>query len=378
MSGPVSGRRTLLACVAVVVVVASAGAFAAGQGDAMRRVIAGVSKTDPLLVGLGLVVSALAVMNRGLLNQASHRAVGLDAGFESITRASAVGFSAQKLVKSAGIIGLTVFVRHGRRCGYAPAKVVAACILSAAAAFAALGALLAATIGVLVVSGRLDGWWIAAAVGFGLYGAVIAAAALVIVKSRRLANVLWHRAQRLRLWAARRFRRGDVPASNDLPAELFDAIGEARRRPRVVRRLLAHGIAGKLLGATMLGLALAAVGAPMSPSAVLVVYAGALAASMVSIVPWGLGAVEGSTAALLVASGVSPGTAALAVALFRLFDLWVPVAVGALASRGELRSVRSSMPGTMSPRPQGLPESAGLVPAPVAILPPVAARPAAA
>lgn len=362
------GRRKLLTLFAGAVAVAAAVAFATGQGDAVRRIVAGVGDVDPIVAGLGLLVSALAIANRGLLNHASHHAVGLDAGVEDMTRTTAVGFAAQKLVKSAGMIGLTVFVRHGRRSGYSPAAVVAACILSAAASFVALGVLLTTAIGVLAATGRLEGWWIAAVVGFGLYSAVIGAIVLVVVRSRRLAEVLWHRCQRLGQWIVHRVRRssGRHRAHTDLPAELFDAVREARHRPRDVRRLLVHAVAGKLLGAAMLGVAVAAVGLPISPGGVLVVYAGALAASMVSIVPGGLGTVEGSTAALLVASGATAGAAALAVALFRLFDLWMPVAIGALASRSELRSIEAAS--AASARPEVNATHAELFPVPAVVL----------
>jgi hypothetical protein len=332
-----SRRRRWLTVLLSVAACIAAVAFAAGQGAAVRRLATGVAEIDPAIACLGLVVSAMAITNRGLLNQASHRAVGLDARLSGITRTAAVGFAAQKLVKTGGMIGLTVFVRHGRRRGHAAASVIAACALTAAASFAALGLLLASTLVVLAATGRLEGWWIAAAIGFGLYSASIGVAAFLLVRSRRLAEVWWARAQRV----AGRFARVVRPSSRPspercLPAELFDAFGAARHRPHAVRRLLAHAVASKALGALMLATAVAAVGLPISLVGILVVYAGALSASMLSIVPAGLGAVEGSTAALLIASGASAGSAALAVALFRMFDLWAPVVVGAVASHGEL------------------------------------------
>lgn len=52
-----------------------------------------------------------------------------------------------------------------------------------------------------------------------------------------------------------------------------------------------------------------------------------------SLVPAGVGAVEASTSALLVAAGTSLGGTAVAVGRFRVFDVWIPVLVGALAAR---------------------------------------------
>jgi uncharacterized membrane protein YbhN (UPF0104 family) len=114
---------------------------------------------------------------------------------------------------------------------------------------------------------------------------------------------------------------------------LFEALDVARTRLGAVRLVLLHGVASKILGALMLVAAVAAVGLPVSPTAAVLVYATALGASMVTIVPGGVGTVEGSTTALLVASGAPTASAALAVLVFRFFDLLVPVVVGAAVAR---------------------------------------------
>jgi uncharacterized protein (TIRG00374 family) len=101
-----------------------------------------------------------------------------------------------------------------------------------------------------------------------------------------------------------------------------------------------HALAAKLLGALTLVAAVAAVGLPVSFTTAIVIYATALAASFVTIVPGGLGSVEASTLALLIGAGATAGAAALAVALFRLFDLWLPVLTGAAVARRELRRER--------------------------------------
>lgn len=96
---------------------------------------------------------------------------------------------------------------------------------------------------------------------------------------------------------------------------------------------MSHAVGDKALGAAMLLCAVTAVGHRLSPTDVIVIYAAALATSMVSLVPAGIGVVEASTGALLVATGAPLGIAALAVGLFRVFDVWIPVAAGALATR---------------------------------------------
>jgi len=60
----------------------------------------------------------------------------------------------------------------------------------------------------------------------------------------------------------------------------------------------------------------------------------------VVVVPGGIGTVEASTAALLIGAGATAGAAAVAVALFRLFDLWLPVITGAAVARRDARCER--------------------------------------
>ena len=321
-------RHILPATIAVALVAL----FALGHGAPIERVVAHLGDLRPVPVLLGVLVAALAMVNRGWMNQVAHEAVGLDTGSTEMTRAAAVGFAAQKLVKSGGAAGLAVFVRHGRRRGHAAGSVIAACVLTAAAAFLALGGLLAITIVTLAATGRLTGWWIAASIGFGVYTVIVSIAAVVLVRSRPAAAWCWNRVQRLR-------RRPQT----HMPTGWFDALDVGRRRPAVLVRLLGHAVLGKLLGALILATAVASTGLDLGPTDALIVYATALAASMVSIVPGGVGVVEGSLVALLVAGGAAAAPAALAVAVFRLFDLWLPVLAGALAARGEWRLDRADV-----------------------------------
>lgn len=308
--------------------------FLAGNVGILGDVVAGIGSIDPTIAALGTLCSGLAIANRGALNRAAHRSVGLDVGQAAMTHTAAVGFAAQKVVKSAGAVGLAVFVRHGRRRGHAPGQVAAACVLAASASFAALGVLLSLAVAALAIGGRLTGWWVGAAIGFSIYSVLVVCLAVAIARSRPLAESMWEAGE----VGWRRLRRRSADhAGRPFPAELFDAIGVARRRPEALGRMMAHAIASKLLGALMLAAAVDAAGLPVSAGTALVIYATALAASMVTIVPGGVGMVEASTAALLVAAGASAGAAALAVALFRLFDLWLPLLTGAVLSRGDLR-----------------------------------------
>src|SRR5215211_5812286 len=162
-------RRRVVTMLGMAVVAAFALAFAIGNGSSARSLISGAGSINVTVAIVGVACSALAMGNRGLLNRAAHRAVGLEAGMGAMTHTAAVGFAAQKMVKSAGAVGLAVFLHHGRRRGHAPAAITAACVLTATASFAALGLLLTGAVVALALTGRLTGWWIAASIGFAGY-----------------------------------------------------------------------------------------------------------------------------------------------------------------------------------------------------------------
>jgi glycosyltransferase 2 family protein len=330
-------RRRALTMLGAAIVAAFAIAFAIGNGGSMRSLASGAGSIDVSVALVGVACSVLAIGNRGLLNRAAHRAVGLDAGVGAMTHTAAVGFAAQKMIKSAGAVGLAVFLRHGKRRGHAPCAVAAACLLTASASFVSMGVLLGAALLVLAVTGQLTGWWLAAGLAFAIYALVAAPIAVLIVRDRRAAHWAWRGSQRIRRRLPWCKNRGE---DAQFPTALLDAVADARSRPGAVRDLLLHAVVSKVLGALALAAAIAAVGLPITAAGALVIYATALAASLLTIVPGGLGTVEASTAALLIGAGATAGAAAVAVALFRLFDLWLPVLTGAAVARRDARRNR--------------------------------------
>jgi uncharacterized membrane protein YbhN (UPF0104 family) len=128
-------------------------------------------------------------------------------------------------------------------------------------------------------------------------------------------------------WARNRVRRG--AHDHDLPARVLaerDAIA-ARIRERPGRTLSAT-IGRTLADFAALYLALLAAGARPSPMVVLIAFGAANVAGMVPITPGGLGFVEAGITGALVAAGIDPVHAALAAALYRLANTWLPTLAG--------------------------------------------------
>lgn len=297
--------------------------------------LAGLTHVALLPAAIGVGLSIVAMANRGELNRAAHQAAGLVVEPVAMTKTAAVSFAANKIVKSGGASGLAILVRHGKRRGLPSGTVAAACVLAAASSFAALGVLLTSTVIILAATGQLTGWWLAAAGGFGLYSVGVLTAGYAAVRSRPRALRSWCWVQRS---YARIRRRPPNQTDASVVDELYDALALARCRPHWTGRMVGHAIASKALGALMLMAATHAAGAPISVASAIVIYATALAASLVSIIPAGVGVVEASTGAMLIGIGIPLPVAALSVALFRIFDLWLPVVAGAFIGRKDFES----------------------------------------
>ena len=319
--------------------------FVAGSAPAVRSLAAAAGSVSPPALLAGVVLSMLAILNRGGLNRATHQTAGLPAAPLSMVRPAAVGFAANKILRSGGASGAAVFVRHGEAHRYPTGSVIAACALAALASMAALGFVMLSAVALLAASGTLTGWWIAAAVGFALYATLVAVAVTIAARRRDLLHRTWGAAAGL----VARLRRRPAPSGSTAVDDFAGALHSVRSQPRWARRAMLHAIAGKALGAAMLLSAAQAAGITLGPADAVIIYATALGASMASLVPAGVGVVETSTGALLVSQGASIGVAAIAVALFRVMDLWIPVAAGALAVRVPMGTGRVDPAGRLTP-----------------------------
>lgn len=322
--------------------------FVVVNGPTVTTVVRGLSDIAPRPAIAGVIFSLAAIFNRGLLNRAAHESMGLGIAPLAMTRTTAVGFGANKVVKSAGVSGLAVFLRSGRRRGFEGPKVVAACVLTAVAAYLALGVLLVATLVLLALTGDLTGWWIAAGVAFGAYTAAAVTVALAAWRSRNVARRLARRGLRIR---DRLRRRSGTGPTDDLIDELYDSLALIGSEGHAVRRVLTHAVLSKALGVLMLMSAATAVGFPLGPKTAMVIYAATLGASLVAFLPGGIGVVEASATALLIAGGAAASVAVLAVALYRVLDVWLPVAVGLLLGRSELRTAAAAPTVVLEPIP---------------------------
>ena len=304
----------------------------------VRAVLAGpdveVVHAARLLVAVGLCVAG--VVNRAGQFRWAHHLAGVDTDLRSMLRVSAAGYALNKVVKTAGLGGVALVVRHGKRRGQPTASVLAACVVNSLSGQIGMLAVIVVALGVLTVGGPTSGTWtLVAGIAVLVLVAGLVAVVAVGLRSRAVAERWYPVPFAMAGRAAARFGLSG-PAEPD-PVHLdhfFEAVERVRRDPSSSLPVLAHAVAAKLIGAAVLAASLMAVGASMAPGTVLVVYVLALAAAATTILPGGLGAVEATMTLVLTGYGVPTTTALAATILFRLLDLWVPVLVGLVAAPG--------------------------------------------
>ena len=278
-----------------------------------------------LLVGTLVLVLWWAVWL--LLYLACRRLAGVG-GYAEVTRLVPVAVGAVALnlvVKSGGLAGLALFALEGRRRGMPAGRVAGAYVLAAALADVAFVVTLGAAVVVVWVDGQLTRGEVVAVGVFLVFLAVRVGAVVAAFRDRDLLRWLWTLPARGWDRVRRRSARGYDTATAD---EFFDAVTLVRTRPGAALPALGYAACIDVLGAAMLWAALAAVGGGNRPVLALVAYAISALFGVVGVLPGGLGFVEVGTAAVLVSFGVPVGLAAAAVVLFRVWDYWLPAAVG--------------------------------------------------
>ena len=130
------------------------------------------------------------------------------------------------------------------------------------------------------------------------------------------------------------------------------ALRAAARHPGLLLRIAAWAAALDVLRVGWLFAALHAVGAGTTLDTTVESYGIVALLGTVSVLPAGLGAVDAGLVATLHHSGLTMAVAAAGVLLFRVADLWLPLAAGAVPALAATR-VAAAPPGGRGGRPGG-------------------------
>ena len=249
---------------------------------------------------------------------------------------------------------------------------------------------------VFLVAGAVSGvaLFLVAAAGTEIAGSKgpVAGLRLLALALAGLPVVVWAAA---RIWratissrslSARRVPAGTLPEPTTGPVQaaamasglvarwsraVSERIGSIRIRPRDWIGLLGLAVANWILDGAVLAVSMLAIGAAVPWPDMLVIYGLTQVTASLPITPGGLGLVEGSLAALLVAYGVGTEPALATVIVYRLISFWGFIPVGWAAWIG-IDFGQHGLPFHRRPAP------AVLSPVPLALYQPAPATPPAA
>ena len=281
----------------------------AGSAGATVQALAGTQITWTLAL-LGLAAAG-PLLNSCLL-RAGQATVGAHYGRWEAIRLAAGIHAANLAVRSAGVAGLGVLLadERGGAVGRVPRSV--AYVLGREVQHVAFAGLVLTALVLRGVDGHLS-------------AIVVGGAALFFLSRVVHVVLLWlaaTRPQSLPRWRRLNPIRALAPA-------FAVALRQAAGDPRRLLRIAAWAIAADMLRIGWLWVALHAVGARTSVDVTVEVYGVVALLGTISVLPAGLGAVDAGLVATLQHSGVTLAAAVAGVLLFRVAELWVPLAAGA-------------------------------------------------
>jgi uncharacterized membrane protein YbhN (UPF0104 family) len=312
--GSVSARRVLLMVAGAAIMIASIVVVApaiAGLPDALDRLGHG----DASWLALALVLEALSFLGHAIL----FRAVGLDERGRIDLRASVeitlAGHAATRLLASAGAGGIALTAWAMRRSGMNRADVGARMTTFLVLLYSVyMAALVIGGLG--LATGLLPGGGSAAiTVVPAIFGAAVIGIAL----------------------AAQRIRPGEGRVRRVL-APVATGVREARRLVRTGNAGLMGALMWWAFDIAVLWACFEAFGAAPSFAIITVAYFVGMLANTLPL-PGGVGGVDGGMVGALIAFGVEPDLALIAVLGYRGFAFLLPIAPGALAYLGLRRTV---------------------------------------
>jgi len=318
--------------------------FATANRSQVPPVARALSQSRPAFVALALMLCALGLLNQAAMHHATQRAMGLRAPFAATLRAATAAQFLNLVAKSGGMAGAGAFLRD-RPEGAGRNRVIVAYLLATVVGHVSFAVVLGVSLVMIWEDGKLTRADMVASIAFAAIMAGAVAGLVAGMHSRqalRRVHALPRRlAQRARALIGRP-RPGPGPADQaaeqDEADDLYDAVQVIVRRPRAAAPAAGHAFGVEALGAGLLWSVLRAVGEHPAWTLALVAYAVSVLFGVVGFLPGGVGFVEAGLGAVLVSYGVTGPVAAAAVVLYRLFELWIPVVVGAWAAQSLARS----------------------------------------
>ena len=254
-----------------------------------------------------------------------------------------VAFSLNNLVSVGGLAGYSLRLFLLRRRGMASGDIVGASLVHSYVNHLVMMSLLPAGLVYILVNHPLGQ---TRTVEFAL-AAALSLLVVVITTILLLNRAARSRAVRVAEWAAKKLLHRDVSeATQRLQATIAGGVAAIRRRPSLMLVPLLLVALDWTMSVLALGACFETLRTPVHPGVLLTGFAIGVSVGLLSMLPGGLGAQEGSMAGVFVLLGVGYERALLAAMLFRVIYYVIPFAASLVLYSRLLRVGRPGEPAT--------------------------------
>ncbi len=286
----------------------------------------------PVAVGLHAVSFALY----GGLYQHGFRAVGVRAGARRLVAVLFASIFVKTVVPLTGASAMAVFIDDAASHGQSGARAAAGTVVVSGIDLLASLPFVGAGVFALAARHRLAPYDVVGAAFFvafiGLLVAALALAGLrpgLLEAGLRVARALVNRVGAL-------VRRPDLVPEGWVrrsAGQFAEAAQAVPRHPREVSIAFAFSLVLHVANALGLYALFLAFGHRPDPGVVVAGLGASIVFYVVSVVPDGIGAVEGAMTLVFVSLGIDPATAILVTLAYRILNVWIPVALGFVVAR---------------------------------------------
>ncbi len=342
---PAAGRGKTIRRLAAVGLAVAFGWFVLSEHRSVSVAIEAIRNVGRVDVCIGMLLVIGALWNQAAFHAASQRAAGGNVRASEMVVPVAAAAFANAVVKSGAMAGLAAMVSAARRSGRSRSSTVSGYMLVNVLGHVAFALTLAIGMVMLSLSGRFTH---VDAVAAAIFGVLSLAQFLIIAAAFRTRDTL-HRVQQFPARMLGRFRGRRIGQNTDRTEstelnvrtdELFESVQIIRRSPRAIGLASGYALGVEVFGIAQLWLVLHALHANVSLAVPVVAYGISVLFGIVGFLPAGLGTVEIGLGAVLESYGMTRSGAIAAVVLYRVLELWIPLALGLFATQRLARATQ--------------------------------------
>ncbi len=302
----------------------------------LRQIWRAIQAADRRYLAAAIGIEVVFVLNLALFYTSTFRASRVQATHGRFILLTSASHFVNIISKSGGLGGIALYLREGRRFGESSARITAAYLTAYVLGYMAYFTVLITALILLYLRGSLQTAEVAASITMlviVVVSAVIMAAGLRSEAALERMYLLVARPLNVIAHLLRRDPFVERATAIKTVNELYDAVAHVKRNPAAYIVPFGHAMLVEMVSVATLYVVARSLHVEVRFEMALAGYAMSFLFAMVAVTPGGIGFVEASLGLLLVSFGVDRHSAIAVALLYRLYEFWIPLVLGAIALR---------------------------------------------